>query len=84
MSRYRWRTWMRGHLPYALVDLFPKGHDCGDHDWYYAYDNQGSRVDECYHCEARRVWPVDQYAEPEEETWEERFFQEHRRYPGDN
>ncbi len=47
-GRYRVRTWLRGRLPVALVDLLPKGHrDCGDHEWYRA-DEQTWR---CYHCE---------------------------------
>jgi hypothetical protein len=46
--RYRWRTWMRGHVPWALVDLFPKGlEDCGQHEWH----NYDDKVDRCYHCE---------------------------------
>ena len=46
--RYRWRTWLRGHLPWALVDLFPKGtKDCGDHEWF-RFDEA---TDRCYHCE---------------------------------
>jgi hypothetical protein len=46
--RYRWRTWMRGHVPWALVDLFPKGFkDCGQHEWS-RYDEE---TDRCYHCE---------------------------------
>lgn len=39
---------MRGHLPWALVDLFPKGaKDCGDHEWFRFEDD----TDLCYHCE---------------------------------
>jgi hypothetical protein len=46
--RYRWRTWMRGRVPWALVDLFPKGrHDCGQHEWHRDEKN----TDRCYHCE---------------------------------
>lgn len=45
--RYRWRTWMRGHVPWALVDLFPKGlKDCGQHEWRRRDDE----TDGCYHC----------------------------------
>lgn len=47
--RYRWRTWLRGRLPWALVVLFPKGDkDCGDHEWF-RFDED---TDRCYHCEA--------------------------------
>jgi len=47
-GRYRFRTWMRGHLPVALADLLSKGHrDCGAHEWYRA-DEETWR---CYHCE---------------------------------
>jgi hypothetical protein len=46
--RYRWRTWVRGHVPWALVDVFSKGlHDCGQHEWH-KYDEE---TDRCYHCE---------------------------------
>ena len=38
--RYRWRTWTRGHVPWALVDWFPQGlKDCGQHEWH-AYDEK--------------------------------------------
>jgi hypothetical protein len=38
---------MRGHVPRALVDLFPKGlTDCGQHEWRRADDG----TDGCYHC----------------------------------
>jgi hypothetical protein len=56
--RYRWRTWMRGHVPWALVDFFPQGlKDCGQHEWH-AYDKA---TDRCYHCvvgvRPRRLFP---------------------------
>jgi hypothetical protein len=39
---------MRGRMPWALVDLFPKGsRDCGQHHWY----NVDYVTDACYHCE---------------------------------
>jgi hypothetical protein len=45
--RYRWRTWMRGHVPWALVVLFPKGlKDCGQHEWR----RRDEETDGCYHC----------------------------------
>jgi len=59
--RYRWRTWMRGHVPWALVDWFPKGlNDCGQHEWR-AHDE---RTDRCYHCEVgvrpRQLFPPEE------------------------
>jgi hypothetical protein len=52
-GRYRWRTCLRGLLPYRppLYELVPNGRgDCGNHEWY--------RHDEttlhCYHCIAAR------------------------------
>jgi hypothetical protein len=59
--RYRWRTWIRGRVPWALVDFFPKGlGDCGQHVWS-AYD---AETDRCYHCEVgvrpRQLFPPDQ------------------------
>jgi hypothetical protein len=45
--RYRIRTWLRGHLPGPLSDLFPKGpYDCGAHEWH-RFD---ATTDRCYHC----------------------------------
>jgi hypothetical protein len=39
---------MRGRVPWALTDLFPKGlHDCGQHEWH-RFDED---TDRCYHCE---------------------------------
>jgi hypothetical protein len=47
-GRYRTRTWIRGHLPYGLTWIAPKGpEDCGDHDWYRADEDTAL----CYHCE---------------------------------
>jgi hypothetical protein len=56
--RYRWRTWIRGRVPWALVDLFPQGlKDCGQHEWH-AYD---ADTDRCCHCvvgvRPRRLFP---------------------------
>jgi hypothetical protein len=48
---FRRRTWLRGNLPWALIDLAPKGNDCelsdGRHEWYNA-DGVSSA---CYHCD---------------------------------
>ena len=59
--RYRWRTWIRGRVPWAMVDWFPKGlKDCGRHRWH-AYDHD---TDRCYHCEVgvrpRQLYPPDE------------------------
>jgi len=59
--RYRWRTWIRGHVPWALVDWFPKGpKDCGQHRWH-AWDDG---TDRCYHCvvgvRPRQLFPPDE------------------------
>jgi hypothetical protein len=48
-GRFRWRTRIRRHLPWFLVDrgLSGKGTtDCGDHEWY----NADGTVERCYHC----------------------------------
>jgi hypothetical protein len=53
---YAWRTRLREHLPWFLIDLgfLPKGKDCeavgGEHQWYNV-DNARSA---CYHCEIVR------------------------------
>jgi hypothetical protein len=47
-GKYRWRTWLRRHLPRPLCWAFPKGRkDCGAHEWHRAHD----LYDLCYHCE---------------------------------
>jgi hypothetical protein len=55
---YAWRTWIRGRLPYVLIDrgLFPdKGEDCeavgARHAWY----NQDDECSACYHCRVVRA-----------------------------
>lgn len=50
MAKYRGRTWLRGHLPWAIAQHIPKGHDCGRHDWYL----EGDGLDACYHCQVTR------------------------------
>ena len=53
---YRWRTWIRTHLPWFLIDfgIARKGHDCeavgGWHHWYNVDDSSSG----CYHCEVVR------------------------------
>ena len=49
-GKYRWRTALRERLPDSLASLFPKGSDCGSHEWYKADDEDWR----CYHCEAGR------------------------------
>ena len=49
MARYRWRTALRRHLPWLLVDLgvARQGRrDCGAHEWYRSSDAE----ERCYHC----------------------------------
>lgn len=49
---YAWRTLLRRHLPWFLIDLglANKGKDCealgAEHDWY----NQDGEHSACYHC----------------------------------
>ncbi|MFG2825000.1 hypothetical protein ACGFX4_36920 [Kitasatospora sp. NPDC048365] len=48
-GRYRWRTRLRRHLPWFLIEwgLAGKGsQDCGAHEWY----NHDGLVAHCYHC----------------------------------
>ena len=53
---YEWRTWLRGRLPWFLIDLglAAKGHDCeaagAEHDWY----NRDHKSSGCYHCKVVR------------------------------
>ena len=53
---YRFRTWLRGHLPWLLIDfgVANKGEDCekaGGEHWWYNQDNENSG---CYHCRVVR------------------------------
>ena len=65
---YRWRTNLRRHTPWFLIDLglFDKGQDCesigGTHEWY----NIDNKTSGCYHCyvvREGRLWK--EQAEPE-------------------
>jgi len=53
---FRFRTAVRRHLPWFLIDLglFSKGDDCekhgGNHEWY----NKDNIRSGCYHCEVVR------------------------------
>jgi hypothetical protein len=58
---YAWRTWLRGNLPWFLIDLglADKGKDCekvgASHRWY----NVDGKASACYHCQvvrAGRLW----------------------------
>ncbi|MFD0259997.1 hypothetical protein ACFRKE_13095 [Kitasatospora indigofera] len=63
-GRYRWRTRLRRHLPWFLLErgLAAKGkRDCGAHEWY----NQDGLTARCYHCEAGgRPWACVDPASP--------------------
>ena len=54
---YRWRTWIRVHLPWFLINLgvAAKGRDCelvgAEHHWY----NRDDASSGCYHCEVVRL-----------------------------
>ena len=54
---YRWRTWIRGHLPWFLIELgiADKAKDCeqvgASHSWY----NHDERSSGCYHCKVERA-----------------------------
>lgn len=61
---YRFRTWLRGNLPWFLINLglASKGKNCelagGDHEWY----NIDNKVSGCYHCEVEKegqLWKKD-------------------------
>jgi hypothetical protein len=53
---YRFRTWLRGQLPYWLINLgvAAEGRDCeavgASHRWY----NRDGKTSGCYHCEVIR------------------------------
>lgn len=50
-GKYRTRTWLRGHTPSAVTGFFPKGNDCGAHEWY----RHDESMDACYHCVQTRA-----------------------------
>lgn len=56
-SPYRWRTEVRKHLPWFLINLgvADKGQDCeaagGNHSWY----NMDGKHSACYHCKVVRA-----------------------------
>lgn len=56
-SPYRWRTAVRTHLPWFLINagIADKGQNCeaagGGHAWY----NLDDRRSGCYHCKVVRV-----------------------------
>lgn len=49
---YRFRTWLRGYLPWSFIDagIAAKGLDCevkaGRHEWYKKDEKRSA----CYHC----------------------------------
>lgn len=57
---YRWRTWIRTHLPWFLIDLgiARKAPDCeaieGWHHWYNINDKSSG----CYHCDVVRLGQI--------------------------
>ena len=60
---YAWRTWLRGRLPWFLINLgiASKGRDCEAvrawHHWYSIDD----KLSGCYHCRVVRegqLWRV--------------------------
>ena len=62
--KYRWRTRIRRHLPWVLVDRdwMAKGSgDCGSHEWY----NADGVVERCYHCEVgERAYSPQHFTSP--------------------
>ena len=54
---YKWRTWIRSHLPWFLINLgiAKKAADCelagGTHHWY----NIDHKSSGCYHCQVIQV-----------------------------
>ena len=61
---YRFRTWLRGYLPWMLLDwgIAAKGSDCeqagGSHEWY----NINGKESGCYHCQViceGQLWRLD-------------------------
>lgn len=53
---YRWRTWLRTHLPWWIINLgvAEKAENCeavgGKHGWY----NLDGKSSGCYHCSVIR------------------------------
>ncbi|WP_034088023.1 hypothetical protein [Streptacidiphilus albus] len=59
IGKYRWRSRIRVHLPWFILNLevAAKGkRDCGAHEWY----NHDNVVAHCYHCRAgEHPWSAD-------------------------
>lgn len=53
---YAWRCWVRGHLPWFLIDLgvVAKGEDCEKVGAWHRWYNQDGNTSGCYHCEVVR------------------------------
>jgi hypothetical protein len=61
-GRYRFRTWLRGHLPEWIATRFPRGkQDCGAHEWH----RSDPATWRCYHCDVG-VTHVSPFAPAEE------------------
>lgn len=62
-SKYRFRTWLRGHAPDVIAQRIPKGsRACGAHEWH----RHDEATDACYHCEigVRPHEPIDTPVDP--------------------
>lgn len=62
---YAWRGWLRGTLPYLLIDLgmAPKGKDCEAAGAWHRWYNKDGKTSGCYHCEVER--PGQLWKEPD-------------------
>ena len=53
---YAWRTWLRGNLPWVLINLgvATKGVDCEAVGAWHRWYNVDGEHSGCYHCEVIR------------------------------
>ena len=66
-SPYRWRTALRRHLPWVLINLglAGKGRDCEAHGGAHAWYNIDGATSGCYHCRVvrpGRLWTSSEVA----------------------
>ncbi len=63
---YAWRTWLRGHLPWFLIDLglAGKGHDCEAKGAWHRWHNRDGETSACYHCHVVRPGRLWEGARP--------------------
>ncbi len=63
---YAWRTWLRGRLPWFLIDLgfAGKGRNCDTVGAWHRWYNEDNINSACYHC--RQIRPGRLWEQPDD------------------